>query len=372
MEIEVDPGEHPLPAESPDAAHLPADRPLRPDPVELIHLPAHHVANEEVPRHLRGGAGRDVRAVAQHRDPIRDLEDFLEPVGDEEHRHPPVAELAGHPEELPDLVVGEGSRRLVHDEDLHLERDGLRDLDRLLRGEGEPAGRRPDVEPYPEAREDVLRLGVHARPVDEQVLVAVGDEDVLGDVEVGEDEGLLVDGGESVGLGLLGVGEVHGPALHPDLSRIAVLDAGQDLDEGRLAGAVLSHEGVDLAGVKGERHVVERLRHVEALGEAAHLQHRHGGRGGPARRPPRCGAGHHRRGGAGCVTPAGSGAHASPALRSGGGDAGEGMEGCESGSRRPRREIERAARRPSSMLSPCATGAAAGRGSSAPDRPRSS
>ena len=237
-------------------------------------------------------------------------------------------------------MVGEGSGRLVHDEDLDLERDRLRDLHRLLRGEGEPAGRRPHVEPYPEAREEVLRLLVHPRPVDERRLVAVGDEDVLGDVEVREDEGLLIDGGEPVGLGLLGVGEVHDPALHPDLSRIAVLDSGQDLDKGRLAGTVFSHEGVDLAGVKGERHVVERLRHVEALGEAAHLQHRRGGRGGPARRPPRCGAGLHR-GGAGCVPPVGSGAHASPALRRDGGDAGEGMDGRESGSRRPRRQVER-------------------------------
>ena len=215
----------------------------------------------------------------------------------------------------------------------------------------------------------LLRLRVHPRPVDEQVLVAVGDEDVLGDVEVREDEGLLVDRGETVGLRLLGVREVNRSALHPDLALVALLDAGQDLDEGRLAGAVLADEGVDLARVERKGHVLERLRHVEALGDPGHLQHRSVARGALSRR--RCDAGLHR-GGAGRMPRTDLGAHASPALRSGGGDAGEDMDSRRSGSRGPRREIEGAAGRPSSTLSPCATGAAAGRGSSAPGRPRSS
>ena len=38
VEVEFDPGEDPLAAEAAYAAYLPANRPLRPDSVELVHL----------------------------------------------------------------------------------------------------------------------------------------------------------------------------------------------------------------------------------------------------------------------------------------------------------------------------------------------
>ena len=213
-------------------------------------------------------------AVAQHRDPVRDLEHFLQSMGDEEQRHPPVTQLARHPEELRHLVLGQRRGGLVHDEDFHVERDRFRDLHFLLCGEGEPPRRRPHVEPGAEALKDVLGRRVHAPPVGQQSLFAVGDEDVLGHVQIGEQQWLLVHCGQPARLRLLGVGQAHCRTLQDDFARIALYDAGQDLDEGRLAGAVLPDEGVDLARMERQGHVLERLRHVEALGEIAHLQHR--------------------------------------------------------------------------------------------------
>ena len=274
MQVEVDPGEHALPAQATHAAHPLADGPLVPDPVELVHLPPDHVADEELAGNLWRRARGDVLAVAQHGDPVRDLEHLFQPVGDEQHGHAPVAQLAGRPEELADLVLGERRGGLVHDQDLHLQRDRLRDLHRLLRGQGESSGRGTHVEPDAQARQDLLGLRVHAPPVGQQSLLAVGDEDVLGHVQVREQQRLLVDGGQPGRLRLLRVGQVDRLPLDEDLSRVALHDPGQDLDQGRLAGAVLPHQRVDLACVEPQRHVVQRLRHVEALGEVAHLQHR--------------------------------------------------------------------------------------------------
>ena len=56
-----------------------------------------------------------------------------------------------------DLVGRERGGRLVHDQDADVERDRLGDLDRLLRGERQPARRAPDVEGHAELGEDRAR-----------------------------------------------------------------------------------------------------------------------------------------------------------------------------------------------------------------------
>ena len=53
---------------------------------------------------------------------------------------------------------------------------------------------------------------------------------------------------------------------HPAL--VGPVDAGDDLDQRRLAGAVLAHQRVDLAGLEVERDVVERLDAGEGLARA--------------------------------------------------------------------------------------------------------
>ena len=52
--------------------------------------------------------------------------------------------------------------------------------------------------------------------------------------------------------------------------------AGQRLDQRRLAGAVLAHERVHLAGAEHEVHAVEREDAREADGDAAHRDERWG------------------------------------------------------------------------------------------------
>ncbi len=53
-----------------------------------------------------------------------------------------------------------------------------------------------------------------------------------------------------------------------------LLDAGHDLDQGRLAGAVLAQQRVDLAASQLEGDVVERQRGSELLRDVLHLEHR--------------------------------------------------------------------------------------------------
>ena len=57
-----------------------------------------------------------------------------------------------------------------------------------------------------------------------------------------------------------------------DLAAVGLVHAGHDLDQRRLAGAVLAEQRMDFAGVERERHVLQRLRGVEPLGDAADIQ----------------------------------------------------------------------------------------------------
>ena len=102
----------------------------------------------------------------------------------------------------------------------------------------------------------------------------MADEDVLGDVEVGKQQRLLIDRGDAQSLRLRGASDRDRLAVEQDLAAIGLMHAGDDLDERRLAGAVLAEQRVNFAGMKGERDILERLGGVEALGDAADLQDR--------------------------------------------------------------------------------------------------
>ena len=100
----------------------------------------------------------------------------------------------------------------------------------------------------------------------------MADEDVLGDGQVGKEQRLLIDRGDAEALRFRGAADLDRLAGEQDFAAVGLIDAGDDLDQRGFAGAVLAEQRMDLAGVKGERDVFERLRRVEALGDVAHLQ----------------------------------------------------------------------------------------------------
>ena len=59
--------------------------------------------------------------------------------------------------------------------------------------------------------------------------------------------------------------ELDRPALEEDLAGVGLVDAGQRLDQRRLAGAVVADERDDLLGVDGEARAAQRADAAEAL-----------------------------------------------------------------------------------------------------------
>ena len=183
---------------------------------------------------------------------------------------PCALQRADHLEEPVDLGGGQRRGRLVHHDDLGVERQRLADLDHLLVGDGQAAGDPRRVERHAEALEDRGRLVLHRAPVDPAAPVQTtqrlaADEHVLRDGQVGEQRRLLVDhrdagrprGGRAVQRDLLAVDRQR-PAVR-------LVHPGEDLHQGGLARAVLAEQRVHLAAAQLHRPVDQRAHRAERL-----------------------------------------------------------------------------------------------------------
>ena len=171
----------------------------------------------------------------------------------------------------------EGGGGLVHDEDAGVEREGLGDLDELLLAHAQAGDAGVGVEVDAEAGEEArgrrrtMARRSRKRPARQRL---AAEEDVGGDAELGDEVELLVDDGDAGPLGVADAGEADGRAVDQDLAGVGGLDAGEDLHQRRLAGAVLAHERVNLAGAEVEVDAVERGHAGEALADAVGAQER--------------------------------------------------------------------------------------------------
>ena len=188
---------------------------------------------------------------------------------DEHEGGPLVAQGTRDGEEAVDLVPGQSGRRFVHDEDLGVQRDGLRDFDDLLVSDRQAVGQLGGVDRHFEAVEELLGVAPHGRVVDEAEAPPglTPHVDVLGDRQVGEQGGFLVDHRDSGGLRFRGGLEAHRLALDQELSGVWLVDAGEDLHERRLTCAVFAGQGVDAVRIQLDAPIGHR-------GEGAELLHR--------------------------------------------------------------------------------------------------
>ena len=243
---------------------------------QVADLAADHLRDDLVDRGVGDRVGGDVGAVAHHRDGVAQREDLVEAVGDEHQRPALVAQAAGDGEEPLDLDAAERGGGLVHDQQAGVERDGLRDLDDLLVGDREAQGGAPGVDVHAEPVEELLGLGVHRRPVDPAAAAErlAAHEDVLGDRQVREQRRLLVDHRDAGRLGRGGRAEVDVLAVEAEHAPVALVHAGDDLDQRRLAGAVLADQRVDRATVDRQAAGGQGHHGSEGLGDVAQLESR--------------------------------------------------------------------------------------------------
>src|SRR5207245_2075825 len=198
-----------------------------------------------------------------HGDAIRDLEDLVELVADEDDARALRAKLPEHAEDLARLLRREDGGWLVEDEDPRVAVDRLKDLNALLLADGEliDAGRGLDIEPQllREQQDPLRRLGEVEDLADANDLLS--ENDVLGDREDRDQHEVLVHHADPACDRVGGVADRHGPAVDADLAFVRRDEAVEDVHERRLARAVLAEQRVDLAFAEVE---VDRVVHVIA------------------------------------------------------------------------------------------------------------
>src|SRR5207249_1783446 len=108
------------------------------------------------------------------------------------------------------------------------------------------------------------------------------ERDVVRDREVREQRELLVDDADPELARAPRASHLDPLALELDLPLARLVVAGEDLQQRRLAGAVLAQQPVDLAALDGEVDAVQGQRAREALRDAGHAEDGHGKDRGPA------------------------------------------------------------------------------------------
>ena len=147
------------------------------------------------------------------------------------------------------LLLCERSSRFVHDENAGTGAERTGDLDELLLGHREAAGLGLGRDVSADAMEQLGGAGAAILPAD----TAQGSgrfepqRDVLGDGEVGEQRGLLINASDAQLVGRGGREVVSGLPGEFDRAAIRLMRASDDLDEGGFAGAILAHQSVHLA-----------------------------------------------------------------------------------------------------------------------------
>ena len=120
-------------------------------PLGLGQLAAEHGRDQVVAGQLGDRRVGHGAAVAQHRDRVAHRVQLVEPVGDEHDRHALVAQPADHVQQDRHLVLRQRRRRLVHDHQLGVEREGPGDRGHLLGGDRVLDQRAGDVDVHVES-----------------------------------------------------------------------------------------------------------------------------------------------------------------------------------------------------------------------------
>ena len=126
------------------------------------------------------------------------------------------------------------------------------DRNHLLHTKTELSKRTTDVDRQAVALQRRGRLAMHPVEVDQSQPVEglAPQEQVPCDAQQWDQVHFLVDRADSCGLGVQWPSEGHRHAAVDDLTVVGLVDTGQDLDQGGLAGTVLPDERMDLAGAE--------------------------------------------------------------------------------------------------------------------------
>ena len=218
-------------------------------------------AASDCERRTGGVDGADRAAAAQHGDAVGDGRHLVQLVRDEDDRAPLGGHRAQRHEQRLGLLRRQHRGRLVEDQDARLAVERLEDLDPLLLADRELPDPRPRIDGDPVALAELGhalldRARVEAERAAEVAVIA--EHDVLGDGERLDEPEVLVhhpDAGVERVARRVELGRL---AVELELALVGAVEAGEDVRERALAGAVLAEQSVNLADERLEVDLVVR------------------------------------------------------------------------------------------------------------------
>ncbi len=223
------------------------------------------------------GKGADLAPIAQHGHALGDLDHLLQAMTDEHDRDALRLQPAHRRQQQVDLMPRQRRRGFVHEQEARVGGQPAADRDDLALRDRQVADRRIErqvrIEPC-ERGQRGFPHGAAGRRLERAAELMV-DRNVLQHGQVGEQRQVLEDDLDAERLGLVRRQLLMGHPVDRDRAAwIGRMNAGQDLDQGRFAGAVLPHQAVDLARLDRPVDGIERNRSAEALSDAGKRQER--------------------------------------------------------------------------------------------------
>ena len=235
--------------------------------------PDHHLRELGFGHVANRGATRDA-AIAQHDDPVADIEHFRQLVADEHDPFAFRAQAAKDREEIGDLGRREVGGRLVEDQKFRITQRRLQDFDALAPPKRQARDHRVGLKVESEA----LAHFAHARgdlgALQDAARARPAQHDVLDYAHRFDQHEMLVDHRDA-GRHRFG-GPVAGEraAAKNDFARVRRRHAEQHFHQGALARAVLAEQAEDLARSHFEIDAVVRAHGAEAADDPSHFQKR--------------------------------------------------------------------------------------------------
>ena len=172
--------------------------------------------------------------LAQHADPVGDLENFVKLVGDEDNALAGVAKRPHDGEEFLDLLRCQHGCRLIEDQHIGRSEQNLQDFDTLLDADRQILDQRVGRHFHAVACVDFLDLGACRRKIQK---VGAGcrfdaEDHILDDTENRHQHEMLMHHADAAGDTVAGTGKERRCAINENLARIRTVEPGQNIHQG--------------------------------------------------------------------------------------------------------------------------------------------
>src|SRR3984957_20683572 len=228
-------------------------------PIRYLLVSADHQAHKVLAPETRQRPARTgITAIAQYRHFVADLLHFLELVADEQKARALVSELPQQAKQNLGLLRRQRGRGFVEKQDARAQRKRLGDLDKVHLRDVELQDRRARVEIELENLQPAARLGMDGVVIDRAHGSAAQafEQYVFAHREARNEIALLMDDADAGGDRVTRTLEADGRAMEPQLAIVRMIDARDNLDQRRFAGAVFAEQRVDRAAAHRQRYVL--------------------------------------------------------------------------------------------------------------------